>query len=201
MRKFVLAAVAVLAFSTAARAALILHVEDVVINQSSSAQTGFIEVYLEETGPTNEAISSYNVGVRLAPTGVVTFTGLSASVDHPSLFLGQAPTDRTANAAGYNPANDRLATDDFLINGVNANAPVQNGTRDGLFRIGFSVPADAVGTFAVTVDPLQFELADAEANPVVALIENGSITVVPVPEPSALALGLVALPLLARRRR
>lgn len=202
MKRLFFAALAVMALGTSAQAALILHVEDVVVSSSASGPTtGFFEVYLEETGDTQALVSSYNIGLRLEPTGVVTFTGQSASETHPSLFLGQTPIDRTASVSDYTAGNDRLLTDDFLISGINADAPVQNGTRDGLFRIAFNIPQNSSGVFAVNVDPNQLELADAEANANPIVINNGSITVLPVPEPSALALGLFALPLLARRRR
>ncbi len=202
MRKVVFALLAVFALGTTAQAALILHVEDVTVTSSASGPTtGFFEVYLEETGDTQALVSTYNVGLRLQPTGVVTFTGQSASVDNPSLFLGQTPTDRTGQALGYVAGNDRLLTDDFVVNGTAADAPVENGTRDGLFRIAFNVPQDAVGTFTVNVDPNELEIADAAGNANLLVIDNGSITLLPVPEPSTLALGLLALPLLARRRR
>lgn len=202
MRKFVLAALAVFALGTTAQAALILHVEDVTVTTSNSGPTtGFFEVFLEETGDTQALVATYNVGLRLQPTGVITFTGQSASVDNPSLFLGQTPTDRTAVALGYVAGNDRLLVDDFVINGNAANAPVENGTRDGLFRISFNIPQGAVGTFAVNIDPNELEIADADGNANELILDDGLITVLPVPEPSTLALGLLALPLLARRRR
>ena len=197
MRKLLAGVFAVFALAGAANAQLILHVEDVIVN--TAAGSGALELYLEETGGTNAVVSTYNVGVRLQPTGVVTFTGLAATQTHPSLFLGQTPTDRTANAAGYNAANDRLATDDFVISGNAADAPVQNGTRDGLFRLNFTFTPGALGVFNVNVDPLQFELADSQANPVVAVIDNGSITI--VPEPATLSLLAVGAGLLAVRRR
>lgn len=198
MRKLFAGIVAVFALTGAANAQLVLHVEDVIVN--TALGSGSLEVYLEETGATQAVVASYNVGVRQVPTGVVTFTGLAASVTHPSLFLGQTPTDRTANAAGYNSANDRLATDDFVVAGNTTDAPVQNGTRDGLFRMNFTFTPGTLGIVTVNVDPLQFELAEANASPVVTVIDNGSITITPEPATFAL-LGIVGTGLLAVRSR
>jgi hypothetical protein len=203
MKRFFAAALLCnLALADSASAALVVHVEDVIVNTSLvGPTTGFIEVYLEETGGTNEVVSAYNVGVRLLPTGVVTFTGSSASVTHPSLFLGQSPTDRTANAAGYNAANDRLLTDDFVVSGNSADAPIQNGTRDGMFRLAFNIPQGALGVFAVNLDPNETFLSRADASDIDGFVlDGGSITV--IPEPAALSfVGAAGLALAVRRRR
>ncbi len=201
MKKFVLAFLATFALGTSAQAGLILHVQDLVTTQSASARTLDIEVWLEETAGTQALVSSYNVGLRISPTGVITFSGQSASVDHPSLFLGQTPTDRTGTVSGYVAGNDRLLTDDFLISGNSADAPVQNGVRDGLFRLSLNVPANAVGTFNVTVDEAQLEVADSQAVANVLTIDNGSIVINQIPEPAFMTVAVLALPLLGRRRR
>lgn len=201
MKKLFLSALIVLASATAAPAAVILHVQDATIDSSSAAQSVTLDVYLEETEGTQVDLSTYAVGLRLAPVGVVTITGHSVSTAaHPSVFTGQSPTARAAT--GYIAGNDRFLTDDLSdANGLPLEASVVNGSRDGLFSITFNVPADTVGAFAVNIDATRTELADDQGTPYDYIADNGLITVNAVPEPSALALGLFALPLLARRRR
>ena len=65
MRKFFIAVAAICAFAGVAQAELILHVEDVIVNTATGA--GSLEVFLEETGPTNAVVSTYNVGLRQVP--------------------------------------------------------------------------------------------------------------------------------------
>jgi hypothetical protein len=210
MRESWLGAVAVLAFGTVTNAAVILHVEDRTITASASPQSVTLNVWLEETGGTQANVSTYNVGVKLLTTGTVTFTGLGAAnaagtnTNHPSLFLGQTPTDRSV-FAGYTPANGRYVTDDFVISGNAANAPVENGTRDGLYSFTLNVPGGTVGSFVLDIDDASIEVADASAiaiafNPVTDF-DNGLLTINPVPEPAALGLAMLGLPLILRRRR
>lgn len=204
MTSYAAMACGLLAAAPTANAALVLHVEDVTATASATGPvTAVVDVYLEETEGTQAVVSTYNVGLRLQPTGTLTIAGASAATgDHPSLFLGQTPTNRTANAAGYVAGNDILLTDDFVVSGNAANAPVENGVRDGLFQLNVTVPANSAGVFALNLDSNQLEIADADANPLTLTLDSGSITVLPVPEPGMVGvIALAGMAVCARRRR
>lgn len=202
MKKLLLATLLVFTFGSVARAALILHIPDITLTQSSSIQTGSFDVWLEETDLTQATISSYNVGVRQPAAGALTFTGSDvSSATHPSLF-GTAPLASTPS--GYLAGRDIFRFDENVdANQLPENAAV-SPTANGLFRVNYSLAADAVGTFSLVGDAARtalFTFNGEDAVPVAFVIDNGSITVTPVPEPAAMGLALLALPLLARRRR
>jgi len=211
MRNFLLAALAVVALSASAGAqtpTLVVHIPDVVLTQSGSPQNGSFEVWVQESGG-DVGVQAYNLGIKQSPTGIVTFTGVGVSVDHPSLFqtagVGQIPTDRTANnPATFTAGKDIYLTDDFAPGGTPTNAPVDNATRNGLFTVNFTVPADAVGTRSLLPELnsnfLGFFAASGADIPF-TFAPTGSITINPIPEPATLGLALLAVPLLARRRR
>lgn len=198
MKKFVLAALVVLLMGHAARAALVLHVPDIVLTESSVEQTGSFDIYLEETLGTDASIDSYNVGIQQIPGGVATFTGFGASsAAHPMLLNPTFLDDLTANVAAYQQGRDI-----FLVNDAASPVAVENGVRDGLASISYSIPANTpAGTvIALNIDPANTLLFNGED--IVAFVPNsGSITITPIPEPAAMGLALLALPLLARRRR
>lgn len=205
MKRLFLVALVVLAVGSSASADLILRVPDITVTQSSSITTGSFDVFLEETGGTQAVLSAYNVPLRLSPTGTITFTGRSlSSAAHPSLF-NQVPADRTGSAGGYVAGNDIYLTDDLSdANGNALDAAIQNGVRDGLFQINYSIPANASpGTFAINIDtnPTLFGLFEADGDDVLVTIDNGSITITPVPEPATLGLAVFAVPLVLRRKR
>ncbi len=206
MRKLLVFAIGVLALGNAAQAALFLRVPEITVTQSASATTGFFDVYLEETAGTQAVVQAYNVGIRLTQGfSTITLTGSSASpaapAPHPSLF-GQAPAATTPS--GYTSGKDILLADDYAPGGTATNVAVQNGVKDGLFRLSYNIPANTpIGQYALSVDtnPARLGLFDADANDVAFTIDNGFIQVNAVPEPGSLALALFAVPLLARRRR
>ncbi len=211
MRKLFFVALAVMALGNSAQAALILHVQDVTVSTSTSAQTVRFDLFLEETEGTEVAVTSYDIPLRLNPLGPLDFVDRQPSTsNHPSLFTD---TPRPANATNLPDDQYVFPKDFFLIDDfktldddgleVTAEAPVENNVRDGLFSVIVNIPANTVGTFTVTVDEDggAFEIADKNGVAIPVTVDNGMITVLPVPEPSTLALGLLALPLLARRRR
>ncbi|MGB7160556.1 MAG: hypothetical protein WBD40_21000 [Tepidisphaeraceae bacterium] len=192
-----------LAVGSTAQAALILHVEDKTL--TASATTVTLDIWLEETGATNFNVASYNVGLRLSPTGTLTFASHAVSTGaHPTLFTDDAViTNQTPNASppfgNYNAANDRLLADDLLVDGTDV--AVQNDDREGLFSVTLNISANALGVFALNVDLDRSEIADSQANVHTLVIDNGLITINPVPEPAFMGLALLGLPLLCRRRK
>jgi hypothetical protein len=182
MRKLCLAAITVLALGNASRADLILHVPDIRRPPSNVVINGSFDAFLEETGGTQALVSTYNIPLRRNAGGTLTITGAGASsAAHPSLFNGQAPLDLTNNPPGYVAGSDIYLIDDFGDNnGFAQNAAVQNGVRDGLFSVSYSIPANtAPGTsFTLNVDtnPSLFGFFDAAANDVPVVIDNGSVT-------------------------
>jgi hypothetical protein len=193
MKKLVLAALVVLSIGHAARAALVIHVPDIVLSQSASVQTGSFDIFVEETDGTQATIQSFNVGLRQVPP-LGTFTGIDATTSHVMILNALALEDHTDNIMGYVAGNDLYVTNDGA-----SPVAVVNGSRDGLFRVDYSIPANAVGTTVLTLDPAQVRLFTGQTA-VPYEIDNGSITVTPIPEPAAMGLALLALPLLARRR-
>jgi hypothetical protein len=207
MRKIWFAALALFLGASTGQAALVLHVPDVVLSQSASIQTGSFLVYLEETDSTQANVSSYNVGLLQSASSPITITRSIAVAPHPSLF-NKSPAMPSPQPAGYTPTRDIYLADEFLDeNSAPINAAVVNGTADGLFRINYTIPENTVGTFPFNVDtnPLLFQFAEIQGANVVPIagivVDNGSITINPVPEPATLGLALLGLPLVLRRRR
>jgi hypothetical protein len=194
MRKLVLAALVVFALGASARAALVLHVEDAVGSPGGQVE---IDLWLEETEGDNFTVNAYSVGVQLLPRTTVTVQSHDVFTDHhPRLFINDNDlTDLTGSPLTYNASYDRFINDDA------AAVAVDNATRNGLFRITYSIGAAATaGVFTLNIDPVLTEIADGTTgNPIPYTIDNRSSTV-SGPEPSAMALGLFALPLLIRRR-
>ena len=193
MRHFVVAALGVFTLASAAPAALIIRVDDVVV--SPSDRTATVNVRLaEQTG--DFFVSAFNVGVQTTPRSGVTIAEFGAASE--PLMSDANLFNYTANVSGYNTSYD-LALSNFRATGASA---VENGASDGLFSITYNIPVGTTGTYLLTVDPNELQVTDGGGQVITFTpdrIESGSITV--VPEPSAIALGLFALPLLARRRR
>lgn len=217
MRKIWFAALALFAGVSTSQAALVLRVQDVVLTQSASVQTGSLLVYLEETEGTQANVTSYNVGIQQSVTSPITITRGIAQAPHPSLF-SKTPPIPSPQPAGYVATRDIYLADEYLVTdeeapnfGAPINAAVANGTLDGLFRINYTIPANTVGTFPFSVDtnPALFQIAEllgtAPNQSVAAIsgivIDNGSITINAIPEPSTLGLALLGLPLMMRRRK
>jgi hypothetical protein len=197
MRNFVVATVCVLGLASSAPAALVLRVDDVTVG--SAATTVTVDVWVEEGSPTdNFSIAGYNVGLRLQPATSITVQGFGPSTDaHPSLFTNDTTIfDFTNSQPQYNPNYDRFLSDD-----TSPGVAVENDVREGFFSITYNIAPGTSGMFTLTVDPTITVISDNDGIATPYVIDNGSITITPVPEPSALALGLFALPLLARRRR
>lgn len=196
MRRAVLAVFAVLVFSSAARAALVLHVPDMNVTPGSS---GSFDVWVEETSGTQAALQGASVGLKQSASGTTTFTGFGApSGTHPNLFTSPTYTNGTASASGY------VAGRDLAMNADSGSeVGVQNGVRDGLFGVSYSVAALAVpGTvITINIDPANTLLSDALGNEIAYVADPGSFTVVAAPEPASLGLALLGLPLLMRRRK
>ncbi|HEV2296472.1 MAG TPA: hypothetical protein VGR35_21690 [Tepidisphaeraceae bacterium] len=200
MKNLVVAALAVLVLGNVARAALVLHVPDIVLTESSQVQTGSFDVYVEETLGTEESLLSYNVGLRQVPGGIATFTGIGpSSSEHPMVLNPTFLLDQTRNRAGSGYVEGQ---DLYVTNEAGAPVAISNGTRDGLFSVSYSIPANTpAGTvIAINIDPDATRLFNMD-NRITYVADHGSFTIVPVPEPASIGLALLALPLLARRRR
>jgi len=202
--------------SNPASAAIKLIVDNASVQQSSSAQTMYVDVYFNETAPIqNEKMNAALLylymdgagtggsGVHIGPFDAAASTPGAGSA-HPFVFPGQQLVDLgsdTVFAAQAQSANNTTAV-----------ADVVSGT--GVARVPIVIPANTpVGTYALKIDDkdpgelgfTSFGSADETTFPganIPFTSQDGVITVTAAPEPAALGLFAVAgIGCLVRRRR
>jgi hypothetical protein len=184
----------VFAFSSFANAALTVHVGDAVVNSSATSAT--VELWLSQDSGDNFVIGSYNIGLQVVPATGVTVSSFTETSTHTRLFQDNTViSDLTGNIGSYNPSYSRYITDDTV-----PSVALSNGSRDGLFRITYAIASGTTGVFALNLDNSLIEIGDGN-NPIPVILDNGSITITPVPEPATLGLALLGLPLIMRRRK
>jgi hypothetical protein len=194
MRKLWLSAFAVFAFSSFANAALTVHVGDAVVNSSATSAT--VELWLSQGSGDNFVIGSYNIGLQVVPATGVTVNSFTETSNHTRLFQDNTQIfDLTGNIGSYNPSYSRYITDD-----TSPTVALSNGSRDGLFRITYAIAPGTTGVFNLNLDSSLVEIGDGN-NPIPVTLDNGSITITPIPEPATLGLALLGLPLMMRRRK
>jgi hypothetical protein len=173
---------------SAALSQVTVNLPDIILNQSSSAQTGSFDVFL--TSLQAPTIGDYFVDVILPAQSAVTFSNpfgspsqnASAlpSSSHPYVFGAQIPT--SGGSANSVQATDfALSTPPTLVSG------------QGLLRISYYVAANAAPqTYSLGLDSSSF-LDDGNGNPLSLSVSGGSIKINPaVPEPSSVVLAALA---------
>jgi hypothetical protein len=195
MRKLLLVGLLVLALGSSARAAI----ELTVLNKSGApGSTGSFDVYLVETPP-DTVLSAWNVGFKLSSGGTVSITNIVLpSGSHPAVFGANLQSRYSTPALAQ---GSYVAGRDEFVGDSGANTGIVNNSKDGLFAANYSVaPGATPGTVInFTIDPAKTFFFDGNGDPLAFTTNLGSFTV--TPEPTALGLALLGLPLIMRRRR
>ena len=194
MKRSLLAAACALAIGpSAASAALILNVEDIVVPTNPPAEVvREVEVFFTESAPAeNENLFGYNIRINLdnKGTGIALVPPGMQPTAHPWVLpAGSSFTDFNSNAATI-----RVAAD--------ANAAQNIDNNEGVVKFSVRVPAGTPdGEYPLTVVESETSFANDQGNAILFPINSGAVFV-GIPEPTTF--GLVALGggLLALRRR
>lgn len=159
-----------------------------------------VEAVFDDAAAGNERLFAYTIGLRLVPVvpavpGAVTFSApwVTATETAPPVFPGATPpTVQSSDPAHVSASKD-----------IPGEADIGNG--QGLVRVYLNAGALAVPgtTYTLSFDPAEASFASTDPNniEIPVTLSNGTITVVPIPEPAALSLLGVAGLLALRRRR
>jgi hypothetical protein len=153
--------------------------------------SSFFDVFFNVTGD-NPAVAGYQLRLDLVPPdGGVAFSAPISTSATPPMRLPLFPTPPT----DLGSTASRIQVTDFLATGAN---PIAN--LSGLVRVPFTVAPNTAGMFSLNIHPTETALSDANGSPIAFQIINGTLSVVPIPEPSALLLACAGLAMLALRK-
>jgi len=181
--------------TSVALSAINLQVENEIIESSSSAITGDLDIFFNVTpGDTSPPLAGYDVVINFTPIPGVVFGLPLANVPGrlPVLLPGQSTFGTTGT--DVNLGRIRVTAD------ANPGFDQTIDSLDGLIRIPFTVAPNTIGSVPFTIDASNADLADSLGNPILFTPINGGLTI--VPEPSSLLLcilGLIAVVVVARR--
>jgi hypothetical protein len=180
--------VAFLGMSALTLADTMMIVEDVQVTASPTAQTGWIEVYVHQTG-SSPVICDANAKLQLDPTSSgaswIGTGGYAQTVRNPWLFSDQMP-------GGVKLSNSIISAgvvldyeEDFptLVDGA------------GILRAQFTIaggitPGTVFNVNLMTTGLVPTGITLANGTPLGISLQNGSITVVPEPSTVSMLLGL-----------
>jgi hypothetical protein len=197
LASFALAATALLAPVTHARAALLITVPTQVV-PGTPGSTGAFDLTLTNTGPgASPAIDGFTFRLDVSGASGVTFTGVTiGTTAAPYIFAGNSLFGPNIGTSA--PGSSASASDLFAIFGFGTT--LGPGATVGLGHVSYGIAAGAPGG----VDPItiflpQTSLSDSAfptPNNVPFTAVNGSLTVIGVPEPATVMMmgaGLLTL--------
>jgi hypothetical protein len=174
------------------------------LTQSAGVQTGFLDVTISDSG--SDVVNGFSV--QLTTPGPITFTSGDTSTTPTYVFAGNSSDDTNGNP----PFSVSGNLDYFNSDAANGSGQTVTSAPLGLLRIGYSIPANFVGTVTLSIPTLEQDptfgagYLDSGFNNIEPAIVNGSITVSApaTPEPSSivlLMLGAIGLFGVRRLRR
>ena len=196
---FLFAIAAFLIQTTPAQAALVLEVENATALAGSSNNS--FDVVLENTGPSSVTIAGFSFA--LTSSSRVTYTDVTTATALPYIFNGNsdfAPDIVISAGAGAVSAGDNYAT-------PNAGFTLAADTTVALGHVLFNIGAGGAASIPVDISPASddTELTSPAGAPItITTLEDGTIMVTTVPEPSSLVLAtgvLGVFGLVLKRRR
>jgi hypothetical protein len=161
-----------------------------ILSDPTTPVSGFFDVFFSVMGD-NPPAAGYQLRLDLVPAdggialGAPVSTGSTAPMRMP--LFPTPPTDLGSTAS-------RIQATDFLANGANSIADL-----NGLVRVPFTVSPNTSGTYSLNIDPATTALSDAGGGPITFQITNGTLSVAPIPEPSAVLLAGVMLAIVVLR--
>jgi len=185
-----------LLLSTPVGASLLITVGSAVSTSPSSNNT--LEVTLTNTGPATLSLAGFSFEIEVTDPHV-TFTSATTETGAAYVFAGNSMFGPTISNSA--PGQTLDASD---LWGGAGGAAVAAGATVGLGDVFFDVSAGALsGPMTVMLSPSPAtSLSDALGDPIgIDTLTNGSITISPVPEPSALTFTLLGLAALTWTRR
>jgi hypothetical protein len=197
-----LAALALLALAAPSRAGLVLIAQD---SATKPGGTGAFDVILENEASSTQSVTvgGFSVDLKLANTNAVMFTAINTNTTLPYIFTSSGSFGFTGAVSG---GGIEVTGNDLALPPADG-VTLDPGTSFGLAHILYQVAANAGGTVPVPFVSINAgtSLADANGQPITSFgVNNGTITVTAVPEPSSLtllALGLATSMTAVRLRR
>ncbi len=198
-RLFIILPAVALLISAPAGASLIVTVGNV--SSSSPSSSNALEIDLTNTGPAPVTLGGFSFETRVTDANII-FTSATTATLVPYVFAGSSLFGPTISTSA--PGQTLDAFDLWGVPG--GGAAIAAGATVGLGRAFFNVLAGGLsGPVIVTLSPFPAtSLADPSGNNIsVNTLTNGSITIAgsSVPEPSSLALAVLALAALASIRK
>jgi len=196
---FIAVFAAVLLGSLPARASMIVSIQSVIANSPSSGNA--FDVTLTNSGPGSVTVGGFSFQLSV-PAGFITFTSTTtATTLAPYIFAGFSLFGPTISTF---PSGQSMDGSD-LYSVIGAGATIAAGATVGLGHVFFDIAAGApAGPVTVTLAGFPAtSLSDPQGGDIpIGTLNNGTITVAGVPEPSTLMLALLGLPalLLVRKR-
>ncbi len=173
--------------ANSASATLIVTAPSINVPYSATAQSGSFEVYLKNTGSPGPQVGDTLIELQVAANSGLMFSlpvssANAATVVHPYIFPGGAPTPKIADGG-----HDYEATD-F------AGSTLPTATDGlGLVLVNYTIAGGALGTIPISFVPypqghIGTGLFDSQNNQISTTLQGGVITIVtPVPEPAGMA--------------
>jgi len=184
-----------LAGSLPVQATPIMIAGTATVNAGSTGDT--LDFTLFNSGPNAITLGGFSLEISVADAHI-SFTSATTATSLPYVFAGDSLFGPIISTSG--PGQTLDASDFCLVCGNTIAA----GATVGLAHIFFDVAAGAPsGPVTVSVTAFPFtSLSDLAGNDLQAILQNGTITIrsTSVPEPSTLALLVLPMVLLARRR-
>ncbi len=190
---------AFLALTGSSRAQVILSAPTISAAPGSS---GAFDLLIGDSGGSFH-IAGTSLGLSLSGPAGVHFTGVTIGTTTPYIFTVSGTTQGGGPFSNDTFPNTQFTAvdSDFSVQGFRA---LVSGQSFGLAHVLYSVDSNATtGPRTMSYVPIDTSLSDEFGNNVSFTSQNGTFTVVPVPEPGGLLLGAVggAAFWLARQRR
>jgi len=181
-----------LVLANPSHAGIIVQVEDATI---LAGQSGYVDVFFEVDGATDEGLAGYQIELNLVGPEGVLLIGFGRP-EEPILSL---------DLAALTVSRPALPGRTLAVNGFTFGPDAPITDRIGLIRVEFEADIGAVGVWDITVDAAPSRTSFSNGLGQLIAIQGfvgGTLTVTAIPEPTGICLGLFgALLLITNKRR